>query len=63
MFIHDMYVNIYLALTKAIPIMFECITTYFQTLQTWKGNNTTRYRNFNALPIVTTHVTVHFLPV
>ena len=35
MFIHNMYVNILFHLTKAIPIIFECVTTHYQTLQTW----------------------------
>ena len=28
MFIHYVYVNILLPLTKAIPIMFDCVTTH-----------------------------------
>ena len=31
------YVNILFALTKAIAIMFERVTTYYQTLKTWIG--------------------------
>ena len=50
MFIHYMYDDIVFPLTKAIPIMFERVTTYYQTLWTWVGHNTTRYHNFNALP-------------
>ena len=38
-----MYVDILFPLTKAIPIKFECATTYYQTLKTWIGHNATRY--------------------
>ena len=34
MFIHYMYVDILLPPTKAIPIMFEPVSTDYQTLQT-----------------------------
>ena len=34
MFIHYMYVGILFPLTKAISIMFELVTTHFQTLET-----------------------------
>ena len=34
MFIHYMYVDILFPLTKAIPIMFERVTTHYQTLKT-----------------------------
>ena len=44
-----MYVDINFPLTKAIPIMFERVTTHYQTLQTWIGHNATRYHNFNVL--------------
>ena len=33
-----MFVVILFCLTKAIPIMFECVTTHYQTLQTWIGH-------------------------
>ena len=36
-------------LTKAIPIMFERVTTYYQTLKTWLYHNATRYHTFNVL--------------
>ena len=49
-FMHDMYIDILFPLTKAIPIKFECVTTYYQTLKTWIGHNATRYHTFNALP-------------
>ena len=52
MFIHYMYVNKLFPLVKAIPIMFEHVTTHYQTLQTWIGHNATRYHNFNALPYI-----------
>ena len=45
-----MYVATLFPLTKAIPIMFERVTTHYQTLQTWIGHGATRYHNFNALP-------------
>ena len=45
-----MYVNVPFPLTKAVPIMFELVITHYRTLQTWIGHDTTRYRNFNALP-------------
>ena len=38
-----MYVYILLALTKATPIIFEHVTTYYQTLKTWMGHNGIRY--------------------
>ena len=43
MFIHYMYVDVFFLLTKAIPIMFEHVTTHYQTLQTWIGHDATRY--------------------
>ena len=58
MFIQYMYVDILFPLTKAIQVMFERVTTYYQTLQTWIGHNATRYHNYNALP----HVLPHALP-
>ena len=48
MFIHYMCVGILFPPTKAITIMFECVTTYYQTLQTWIANNSTRYHNFTV---------------
>ena len=48
-----MYVDILFPLTKAIPIMFECVTyyqTYYQTLKTWIGHSARCYHKFNALP-------------
>ena len=50
MFIHYMYVDILFPLTKVILIMYERVTTHYQTLQTRIGHNATRYHNFNALP-------------
>ena len=49
MFINYMYVDVFFPLTKAIPIMFEHVTTHYQTLQTWIGHDATRYHNFNVL--------------
>ena len=57
-FIHDMYVDILFLLTKAIPFMFECVTTHYQTLQTYIDHDAMRYHNFNALP----HALLHTLP-
>ena len=48
MFIHYMYVRILFPPTKAITIMSECVTTYYQTLQTWIANNAARYHNFTV---------------
>ena len=39
MFIHYMYVDILFPLTKTIPIMFERVTTHYETLETWIGHN------------------------
>ena len=50
-----MYVDVFFPLTKAIPIMFEQVTTYYQTLQTWIGHDATCYHNFNALPYALPH--------
>ena len=55
MFIHYMYVEILFSLTKAIPIMFERVTTHYQFLRIWIGHNATRYHNFNALPYALPH--------
>ena len=55
MFIHYMYVDILFPLTKAIPIMFENVTTHYQTLQILIDNNATRYHNLNVLPHVLPH--------
>ena len=49
MLIHDTDVNTFFPLTKAIPIMFERVTTHYQTLQTWIGHDATGYHNFNVL--------------
>ena len=45
MFIHYMYVHILFPLTKAIPIMFEHVTTHYLTLETSIGNNATHDGN------------------
>ena len=50
MFIHYMFVDILFPPTKDIPIMFECVTTHYKTLQTWIGHDETGYHNLNALP-------------
>ena len=50
-----MYVDVFFRLTKAIPIMFEHVTTHYQTLQIWIGHDATRYHNFNALPHALPH--------
>ena len=55
MLIHYMYVDVFFPLTKAIPIMFEQVTTHYQTLQTWIGHDATCYHNFNALPYALPH--------
>ena len=60
MLLHYVYVDKLFALTKAIPIMFERATTYYQTLQTWIGYNTTRYHNFNVLPLAIPYIFTQF---
>ena len=52
MFIQYRYVNILFSLTKVIPVIFEKVTSYYQTLQTWIGHNARRYHNLNALPYI-----------
>ena len=61
MFIHYMYVDILFPLTKVIPILFEPVTTRYQTLQTWIGHNAMRYHNFNALPQALPHALLYIL--
>ena len=56
MYIH---IDILFHLTKVIPIMFERVTTYYQTLKTWIGHNATRYHTFNALPHALSHVLLY----
>ena len=51
-FIQYMYVDIFSPLAKAIPIMFDHVTTHYQTLQTWIGHDATCYHNLNALPYI-----------
>ena len=46
-----MYLDILFPLTKAIQIIFELVTTYYQTPKTWISHNATRYHKFNALPL------------
>ena len=48
-------VDIFFALSKPIPIIFEHLATHYQTLETWIGHNASRYPNLKALP--------HALPV
>ena len=48
MFIHYIYDDMLFSVTKAIQVMFERITTHYQTLKTWIGHNATHYYNFNA---------------
>ena len=45
MFIHYKYADILFPQTKSIAIMFERVTTHYQTLQTWIGHDATRYHN------------------
>ena len=56
MLIHYMYVNILFPLTKAIPVMFERVTTHYQTQQTSIGHNAMRYHKLNTLPHALPHV-------
>ena len=55
MFIHYLHGDIIFPQTKAILIMFEHVTTHYQTLQTWIDHNATRYHNFNTLPHALPH--------
>ena len=55
-----MYIDILFPLTKAIPILFERVTTYYQTLWTWIGHNATRYHDFNALPYALPYILSQF---
>ena len=50
MFIHYMYADILFPLTKANPIIFERVTTHYQTLRIWIGHDAWRYHNLSALP-------------
>ena len=60
MFINYMYVDILFPLTKAIPIIFESVTTHYQTLQTWIDHNAMHYHNFNMLPQTLTYIFSQF---
>ena len=60
MFIHYMYADISFSLTKAIPIMFERVTTHYQTLQTWIGHAAS-LTWFGAICNALPHVTVKFM--
>ena len=64
MFIHYMYVDIIIPLTKVIPIKFEPVTIYYQTLQTLIGHNGTRhhkcYRAFSLSLTWTGHNTTPY---
>ena len=60
MIIHYMYVDILLPLTKATAIMFERVTTYYQTLQTLSGHKATHYHNLNALPHALPYIFTQF---
>ena len=55
MFIHYMYADIFFPPAKATPIMFERVTTHYQTLQTCIGHDATCYHNFNTLPHALPH--------
>ena len=58
MFIHYMYADIFFPLK--IPIMFERVTTHYQTLQRWIGHDATRYHNFSALPHTLSYTSSQF---
>ena len=55
-----MYVDILSSLTQAIPIMFERVTTHYQTLQTWIGHNAACYHNFNVLLHALQYIFSHY---
>ena len=44
---YTMHVDIISPLTKVIPILFECVTTYYQTLKTMH----TLYCNYHAFSL------------
>ena len=44
---YTMHVDIISSLTKVIPILFECVTTYYQTLKTMH----TLYCNYHAFSL------------
>ena len=50
MHVHTLYVCWYTSPSKKCHSNYECVTTYYQALQPWIGQNETRYDNFNALP-------------
>ena len=60
MFINYMYVDVFFPLTKVILIIFEHVTTHYQTLQTLIGHDAMRYHNFNALPHALPHIFSQF---
>ena len=64
MFMHHMYVDILLPPTKAILIMFEGITTHYQTLHTFIGYNVMRYHSLDvsphALPLALSYIFPRF---
>ena len=60
MSVHYIYDDLLFPLTKSIPIMFEHVTTHYQTLQTWIGHNATQYHNFNALPYTLPYIFFQF---
>ena len=62
MLIHYMYADILFPLAKAIPIMFERVTTHYQTLWTRIGYYATRYHNFNALAYALPHALPYIFP-
>ena len=61
MFRHYIYVDILFPLTKAISIMFELVTTHYQTLQTEIDHKATRYQNSNALLHALPHALLYIL--
>ena len=57
MFIHYMYVDILFHLVKVIPIMFEHVTTYYQT---WIGHNATYYQTWIGHNATLTRYHTHY---
>ena len=49
-----MHVDMLFPLTKVISVMFERVTTYYQTLKTWVDHK------FNALPHVLMYIFSQF---
>ena len=61
--VHYMYAYTLFPLAKAIPIMFERLTTHYQILETRIGHNETRYHNFNTVSRILSRLNVKFIKI